>query len=103
MSEAEKIQDFLVFFCCWKNLDLKGTKTYGSYDSESGTPMFTVENSPYHKIALAGRTEEQAAIIFCLSQTLAETLMTETQQSLLTNSLSLSEFIILSIRKKKVL
>jgi hypothetical protein len=67
---------------------LKGTKTYGS-----GTPMFTVENSPYHKIALAGRTVEQAAIILCLSQTLAETLMTETQQSLLTNSLSISSLL----------
>jgi hypothetical protein len=42
--------------------------------------MFSVENSPYHKITLAGRTEEQAAIILCLCQTLAETLMTETQQ-----------------------
>jgi hypothetical protein len=101
MAEAEKIQDLLGFFSfCWKNLDLKGTKTYGPFESGSGTPMFTVENLPYHKITLAGRTEEQAAIILCLCQTLAETLMTETQQSLLTNPGQPYHYT--SIRKKKI-
>jgi hypothetical protein len=86
-QNKKKSRIFLGFFAfCWKIPEPGEPKTYGSYESGLGTPMFTVENSPYHKITLAGRTVEQAAIILCLSQTLAETLMTETQQSLLTNS-----------------